>query len=778
MQNQWIYLACFSLFGIVFIHLRSLLLLIVLLFLLVYLSFKNRKLAIACCVLFLGFSIYYHLVNKENRTSISNTQNYFQGKIVSRPVINGDQLRFIFKLEQGEKLYFTYKLQSEEEKEHFSLLPPRQFCEFKGHVTPPKEVRNDYSFDFKQYLFRQHIHWTVEPESFSMTQCTDEEINMLDSIHVRRHSSLTFIESYFPTPLNGFIQALLFGERGLLEEDTLKSYQDLGLVHLLAISGMHVSLLCAAAYILLVRIGMTKEKTIYTLMLLLPIYVIFAGGAPSVIRAAIMTFLLLFKLRFRNFPLAALDLISLAFLLMVIKNPYYVFQAGFQLSFIVTLSLILSSKTILQRYSSSVAQMLSSSVVAQISSLPFVLYHFYQFSILSTPLNILYIPIITFIVLPMSMILFFISMISAEITDYILPLSNEFLLLINKGANLIADSKWQLLVLGRPSGILLFIYAIVIILTFVLWEKNQLKLKKTFFPLILLLSLHWFHPYLSPKGEVTFIDVGQGDSILLELPFRKGVYLIDTGGSIPYEQEEWKKKKEPYSIGEDIIIPYLKGKGIRKIDKLILTHGDLDHAGEAITLLENMNVSELVIGDFHHTSKFEEKIMKTAVRDSIEVKRVKKGDSWTVSGLPFNVLSPDQQYKNTNEGSIVLHAILGGRTWLFTGDIEEKAERNLIANYPNLKVDVLKIAHHGSQTSTSEEVIKQLQPKVAIISVGVENRYKHPSIDVLNRLNEHDIQVLRTDHLGAIRYTFFPHQLGTFHSTLPYIMVKRTNEEQ
>ncbi|MBM6619232.1 DNA internalization-related competence protein ComEC/Rec2 [Bacillus suaedaesalsae] len=778
MQNQWIYLACFSLFGIVFIHLRSPLFLLIVTLIIVYLAIKNRKLAITCCVIFVGFSIYYHIHNKGNSTTINTTKQHFQGKIVSRPVINGDQLRFIFKLNHGETLYFTYKLQSEEEKEHFSLLTPRQTCVFNGHVISPKEARNYYIFDFKQYLFRNHIHWMVEPTSFSVSHCKNADVSILDHIHIKRHTSLTFIETYFPSPLNGFIQALIFGERGLLEEDTLQSYQDLGLVHLLAISGMHVSLLCAFAYLLFVRIGLTKEKTIFTLMLILPIYVIVAGATPSVIRASIMTFLLLLKLRFRNFPLAALDLISLAFIMMVIANPYYIFQAGFQFSFIVTLALILSSKTILQKYSSIFAQMLSSSVVAQVSSLPFVLFHFYQFSLLSIPLNIIYIPIITFIILPMSMMLFFTSMISTRITNLIMPIANELLKLINQIAIFIANSDWQLLVLGRPGGIVIFLYTVFTIFTFLMWEKEQMSLRNTFIPLLLLLAFHWCFPYISPKGEITFIDVGQGDSILIELPFRKEVYLIDTGGMILYEQEDWKKKKDPYSISKEVIIPYLKGKGIRKIDKLIITHADLDHAGESITLLENMEVSEVMLGELHEMSQLERQIMTTAKKEKVEVKRVKRGDEWTVSDSTFRVLSPDKTYVNQNEGSIVLETFLGGRSWLFTGDIEKEAENNLIKNYPNLKTDVLKVAHHGSRTSTSEDVIKQLKPKVAIISVGVGNRYNHPNKEVLERLGENGVKVLRTDQLGAIRYTFFHNQKGTFQSKIPYDIKRTTHKRQ
>lgn len=768
MQNKWIYLAVYCLFGVVFMELNSTLFLLSVLLTFGYLFVRNKKIAISCFSVFVGISLYYYLYDSFNVTQVLKTQQNFSGKIVSKPVINGDQLRFLFKLNNGEKLYFTYKIQTEEQKNSFSHLSSRSTCKFKGHVIKPKEARNFYVFDFKQYLYRNHIHWMVEPINFSVSKCENESNSLLDQIHMKRAASLKFIDSQFPAPLDGFVQALIFGERGLLEEDTLKSYQDLGLIHLLAISGMHVSLISAFTYFLLVRIGVTKEKAIYTIMLLLPLYVLIAGSTPSVIRAAIMTFLLLVKLRYPKFPLAALDLISLAFILMVLANPYYIFQAGFQLSFIVTLALIVSNKTILQKYTSLIGQLSASSVVAQISSLPIILYHFYQFSLLSIPLNLLYIPLITFIILPMSIGLYVLSIISPTITNYILPLSNELLILVNKVALHMAKSDWQLLALGRPPILLIVAYIFVIVYTFLMWEKHRLGFHRTFLPLIVLIALHWCFPYISPKGEVTFIDVGQGDSILIELPFRKEVYLIDTGGMIPYEQESWKKKKDPFSISEDIIIPYLNGKGIRKIDKLILTHPDFDHIGETNKLLDHITISEILMGANSHHVEGEETIIRKAKKENVKVKKVKKGDAWS----SFRVLSPDKPYESKNEGSIVLSAFLGGKTWLFTGDIEQGAEESLIDNYPNLRTDVLKVAHHGSSTSTSTELLHQLRPSIAVISVGLNNRYKHPNSEVLKRLEENDVQVLRTDQLGAIRYIFFHNRQGTFQSKIPYDMVR------
>jgi competence protein ComEC len=772
-QNLWSYLAIFSLLGIVVVHFSfSPLSLLCILFLLVYLFTKNRRLGISSLIVLVVFAGLYFYHDSHNKSNLSISNTTFKGKILTRPVINGDQLRFIFQTVKGEKLYFTFKINEEEQKESLLRLSNRTICRFQGKLRPPQASRNFYQFDFKRYLYWNHIHWMVSPTSFSLSNCENEQVTTLDMVHRGRDHSLKFIENYFPTPLNGFVQALLFGDRALLEEDTLNSYQDLGLIHLLAISGMHVSLICSFFYFLAVRAGVTKEKVIFFMMILLPFYVLIAGSTPSVIRAAIMTFLVLLKIRFRSFPLTSLDLISIAFMVMVVFNPYYVFQAGFQLSFTVTLALILSSQTILQRYSHPIIQLTVASSISQISSLPLVLYHFYQFSLLSIPLNLIYIPVLTFIILPLCFLLFFIQFLTPTLNTFLLPLTNHLLKIINMLAINVAENNWQLLVLGRPSSFMLFLYILVSLCTFILWERRQKGIVVICMPILTLLCFHWVAPYISSEGEVTIIDVGQGDSILIELPYRKEVYLIDSGGTVSYAKEKWEQKRSPYSISNDVIIPYLKAKGIRKIDKLILTHSDVDHIGEAENIINKIKISKVLIGDFHDASDLENQVLNAAKEKKVAVEIVKAGDEWHASGTNFRVLAPSGYYENKNEGSIVLSTFLGGKSWLFTGDIENEGELDLVSNYPELKVDVLKVAHHGSNSSTTDIFLKTVHPEIALISAGVKNRYGHPNQEVLERLRQERINVLRTDQNGAIRFIFSTRNTGTFQVKFPYDIVK------
>ena len=266
----------------------------------------------------------------------------------------------------------------------------------------------------------------------------------------------------------------------------------------------------------------------------------------------------------------------------------------------------------------------------------------------------------------------------------------------------------------------------------------------------------------SREGEVTFLDVGQGDSIFIKLPYGKGTYLIDTGGNQIFGKEQWQKKQRPYEVGRDRVVPFLKSKGISTLDKLIITHGDLDHAGGAMAIMNELNVKELVLPDTVKKSELETKLLQQASVKGINVRFVRKGDQWKSGEHTFKILSPIQDsLENGNNGSIVLYSEIGGLRWLFTGDLEEDGEKKMLKESGHFTIDVLKVGHHGSKTSTTDLFLEGLSPKIAIISVGENNRFKHPNQEVLERLEKRQIKILRTDRSGAISY-MFENKTGTF----------------
>ena len=291
--------------------------------------------------------------------------------------------------------------------------------------------------------------------------------------------------------------------------------------------------------------------------------------------------------------------------------------------------------------------------------------------------------------------------------------------------------------------------------------KGSEKDFSTYVPFSLFLG-QYLLTNISLNGEVTFLDVGQGDCIFISLPFGKGNYLIDTGGSLTFEREQWQERSQPFDVGEDTVIPFLKSKGVTTINKLIITHGDADHAGSAEVILREIKVKELVLSARKEKNELERKLVGVAQREGTAIRFVRSGDSWRVGKDRFYILSPEANNQgDANNGSIVLYTELGGLRWLFTGDLEAEGEEKLIKKNPTLVVDVLKVGHHGSKSSTTEDFLESVSPKWAIISVGENNRYQHPHREVLERLKNKEIDIFRTDQLGAITYTFRK-ETGTF----------------
>ncbi|HHY72946.1 MAG TPA: DNA internalization-related competence protein ComEC/Rec2 [Bacillus bacterium] len=731
---------------------------------------QHLKLFIICIVTMSSFVLLFKWTDDDNVTGLTGNETEFKGVIETIPLIDGDRLTFIYQLPTKEKFNVTYRIKSIEEKKKLQQLQVGMSCKLTGKLTTPNKARNFFAFDYQKFLYNKRIHWIFTPDTLKSSQCTPTtSIKYL--LQKWRAAQLSYIKEHFPENTIGFVQALIFGERSEMSQTTEDYYQRFGIVHLLAISGSHVVLIVAAAFLILVRLGVTREKTFLLLMILLPLYMIVAGGAPSVVRACLTAFLVLaatqMKLKFHP-----LDVLSIVFIGMILRNPYYITDIGFQLSFLVSFSLIISSSAIITMHRNYWQQLFVITVIAQICSFPLVLLYNFELTLLSLPLNVIFVPLICLIVLPLSIFSFFlhylsetIAVIPISILSAIIDFSETILEQTNKLSSF-------MLTFGKPAGWFLISYYVVIIFFFISWEEHKqfVKAKKALFLLFSVFVYHWFAPYFSNEGKITMIDVGQGDSILIELPYRKAVYLIDTGGNINFfEKKEWQERKNSFEVGEDIVTPFLKAKGIRKIDKLILTHGDMDHIGGVPAVIEHFKVKETIVGvGSFDKSESEEvmKIYKAIAKNNVKMKEVKAFDFWKKDGMTFYILGPTGNEKSKNNQSVILYAKIGGKSWLFTGDLEREGENKVLEQFPNLKVDVIKIGHHGSHTSTSEAFIAQLSPTHALISAGVTNRFGHPHRDVIEILREHQVDILRTDEKGAICYIFTGNR-GTFEWRLP-----------
>lgn len=767
MKGKWIYLGISGFLGIL-CALEDGLIFLVVFFILVGLLVKYKRFSMKQMALISGvFIIFFIRGQVDQFTNISvlkGDEKFFEIRLDDYPKIDGNSFSsFVTENRSGEKITVQYTILTIEEKEVLQEIPIGTVCRVVGTLEKPVVPRNSNAFDFQEYLHYQGVFWKLKIERF--TEC-QEINNPLILIQRIRQAGTQYINRNFLPETAPLAAALIFGERTSMEQDLIEAYQRLGIVHLLAISGLNVGMLVGILLYLGLRLQITREKMTNLLMAILPVYMILTGASPSVNRACIMMFfiLLLTKLN-QSKKMVPIDIIGIVFFLYIFLKPYVIYDVGFQLSFSVTFSLVLSTPILAKLTLRPISLLLATSFISQLASAPILLYYFYEFSLVSLLVNIPYVPLFSVVILPLMLFVLFLHFLLGDLIDPLVSLLESFVVLLNSITRYLSTFPYSTIILGRPSVILLILYCIFIPYFFHKWQKTQSR-KGLFLYLLIPIGIMFFQ-YISEQkkldGEVTMIDVGQGDSILIRLPLGKGTYLIDTGGTLQFQTEEWKEREDPFEVGKDVLVPYLKSKGISKIDKLILTHGDVDHMGGAFALLRSIKVKELVLTQVAEPSQLARDVMILSKDKKIPVHYAKKGDSWSVGEFQFKILAPPylRDAEGGNNQSIVIYTELGGLTWLFTGDLEVEGEERLISGMNNFRVDVLKVGHHGSKTSTSELLLNSINPHIALISAGVDNRFGHPHADVLAKLKERNIKIYRTDQSGEISFKFRGND-GTF----------------
>lgn len=710
-------------------------------------------------------AMYTTYVQGQNKP-LGESYEATRGVIYNTPLINGDRLSFQVEDQNKNIVQLSYKMKSASEKKQMRQLHAGVSCIFDGERKEPQIARNFHGFNYRDYLYKQNIHFILEATYIS--ECRKTSLSLVQWILLLRQQAILGVTEMFPEQSGAFMNALLFGDRQQMTFEVEEQYQQFGLVHLLAISGSHIVLLMVIVYFILLRSGVTREIATVCLIFFIPIYMILAGASPSVIRASITGVLMLIAFMC-SIRLSSLDALSITAICMLIFDPYLVFNIGFQFSFVGSFALLLSAPLLLESGNGVIRNSIYISLISQLVSTPILLYHFGYYSPYSIFLNILYVPFLSLIVLPCSIIILiclpiipFLAKSFANVLSIGLNLSNDFL-------SYCESLPFTRLNFGQTPILLVALYCVSIISVLMVWERRISKgMVFIFAGIFLFISTgHYVYPYFRESGSVTFLDVGQGDAILIRLPYDQEIYLIDTGGTIRLNKEEWQRKKHEFSVGNDILIPYLQKEGIKKIDKLIVTHGDADHIGAAQELLSNITVKEVVFGRKEQEAILEKAVKKQALEKEVKISEVGEGESWRVNEAEFFVLAPTGKERSENNASIVLWAKLGGITWLFTGDLEEEGEKGLVATYPDLRADILKVAHHGSNTSSITPFLSAVQPNIAIISVGERNRYGHPHKEVIERFEKMGIEIWRTDKQGAISYVF-KEERGTFRSKITY----------
>ena len=638
------------------------------------------------------------------------------GKIIYQS-INGNKLKLIIK--NKEKLIVNYYFKEKNDKTLYqNTFHLGDYIKVEGEFIKAKSATTKYLFDYKKYLYHKNIFFIINTQKITKIKDNKNVYYNIKKIMINL------------TNKNAYLKTFILGDKSLLSTKITTSYQENGISHLFAISGMHITLLSSLITKILKKIKLSETKCYYITSTILIIYLFLVGLSPSILRGVL--FYLLFSLnKIYYFYIKPVNLFLLTTSIALLINYNYIYDIGFLYSFSISLSLLLTTKYIASN--NYLIGLLKTSLISFLVSIPISIYNFHQINILSIIYNLFFVPYVSIIVFPMTIVTTFIPL--------LLPIYEVLIKILEEVSLFLSNIRVLTFIFPRIDLIFYILYYILIIIFIKgLISKN----KKQLLPLLFFLITHYTYPYLNKDILIEMIDVGQGDSLIISS--KNKTVLIDTGGKVKYKQEEWQKTNKDSSIVKNITIPLLKSKGLKKIDFLIITHGDYDHMGEAINLVNNFKV-EKVIFNCGLYNVLEQELIKV-----LDKKKIKYYSCIKELNIDNNKLYflQTKEYDNENDNSNVIYTELDGYRFMFMGDAGVEKEKDILNKYNISGIDVLKVGHHGSKTSSSKEFINEINPNYSIISVGKNNRYGHPNKEILKNLE--DSKIYRTDIDGSIMF--------------------------
>ena len=645
------------------------------------------KVLIPVCILLLSISFFY------SKKSIYSNETKVYGYIKSYKVVN-DYVTFY--LSSKEDLVCTYKSSSF----NYNL---GDYVLLEGSLELPSNNTIFNLFNYKKYLKYEGINYIFNVSS--ITKLKDNK-NIFYGVK-------NYIMKKINSNINkNYLYTFILGNDDFIDDDVIESYRVNGISHLFSLSGMNISIF---TMVILKIFDKCKFKDLIAIVFIL--FYLSITYSESILRASVM--FILFKLN-KKLKLPNINIMILTLIIALLIDKYIIFKMGFQYSYLTSLFLVLYSNLI-KKYK---FKTLVTSLIAFFVTMPITINSFFKVNFLSVILNLIFIPCVSILLFPLTLL------------SVVLPISNilyKFILVFETFS--IFVSKFDVLVIVFPKIKILFILIYYIVLLFVLNSILKHTYKNIF--LMLFVILLWkYKVYINPSLTVTYIDVRQGDSTLIQLPYNRGVILIDTGGVKNYIDNTINER-----VGENIV-SYLNSLGINKIDYLILSHGDFDHIGNFYIIQNKINIKNVVFncGEFNDLEK---DIIKNINSYCSCI------DSIKLNAYVFSFLNT-KKFNNENDNSSVIYFNYFNYKFLFMGDAGIMREKAILDIYKLDNIDFLKIGHHGSKTSSSKEFIDKINPNYSIISVGKNNRYGHPNKEVSNNLS--NSKIYRTDQDGSIMF--------------------------
>lgn len=773
-----------------------------------YLQNKKHLIFIFITISILAF-MYMNYLEKSYDKMPENAEIEIQAEIVSLKIKGEYKDKYIVKSKYGKRFYLYVNTKKE--------FDYGDIVEVKGIFSKVNKATNEYCFDYREFLKQKKIDGNIMTSKVNLLR----KNSMLCKISNAKIKLNNYIDENYSDTASGFLKTLLLGETNEIEKEIKEDFTKANISHILAISGMHISIIILVIKNIMQILKFDKRLEKIFLNLLIICYIFFIDYPISAIRVAITQVILLITF-FTNRKSNFYNTISITLFIILLLNPYNIESTAMQLSFggicgiylfykfikkMFFYKFCIQKKTVkeiskentkenrnIRKNIKNICQILIKNnklkqiiidslclnISVQIFIFPIVWYKFNFISITSFIPSIL-ISLFIFPILILGYLSFFEILIQKFISIGIISKINNFIIL--KMLNLVSIlSKIPLLsiYLKRPNKIFIVSYYVVLILCIKIIQKDKLaellhiwriksgkvpikqyikvKFKKNndFKRIVLIVILNIViifqsfvqDNFLKNGVEIYFLDVGQGDSTIIRTAKNKTI-VIDGG----------EGEKSGFDYGKNVLFPFLINKGVRKIDFLIFSHFDSDHCGGLIYLLENIKVEKILIGKQFEKNENLEYIVNLANKKHVKIIELQAGNKINIEKeSSLEILWPSEAEKISenaiNNNSLVCKFVCKNFSMLLTGDIESIAEEKLIEKYKNtnrLNANILKIAHHGSKTSSIQEFLNEVNPKIALIGVGRKNKFGHPNQEVLERLKEKGIQIYRTDQNGEIQ---------------------------
>lgn len=731
-----------------------------------YLNKTSLILIILISLISNGVVIYYNykydkFYNQDEKIEVTAT-------VVSNKVEKEYNNMYIIKLEKNDIYVCVYANKN-------INLEYGDKINIKGTYVKPEIQRNYKGFDYSKFLKSKKNYGSIKSNNIKIL--SKNNINFILKYANRIHIFLNNkISENMPKDCKDIFLGLVLGDTNNIEDDIIENFRTSSISHVLAISGMHISYIIMGVNLLFKKLfGYRLSK--YITIFILIIYMLIVGFSPSIVRAGIMGVLtILASITYRKSD--TLTNIGLSALILLIYNPFIIYDLGFQFSYAGTMGILLFNKNIFNalksiknQYKKSIfdnklGESISVIIAAQILILIISILHYNILGLYFIITNLLTSIIIGPIII-IGIVYVFILIINTRLANLVGIILNFFIKVLISISNF-SSLPFAKIYVTTPNFICVITYLILILLIQFLYYiyhskkqnetvlrfrntialiKYKLKSKEKILKIIFALFLIIFILYsIIPQNlKMNFVDVGQGDCTFIVTP-KKHTILIDGGGS----------EFSSFDVGKSVLLPYILDRGYTKLDYVFISHFDSDHIGGILTILKELKVKNVIISRQGERSENYDEFIKIIKEKRIKLIIVEVGDTINIEkNVHIKILWPESKLVSDNilnNNSIVMKLNYYKFSCLFTGDIEETAENKIVEKYIHneLKANIIKIAHHGSKTSTTDSFLKEVKPKIALIGVEKNNKFGHPSDEVINLLEKQKIKIYRTDLNGEI----------------------------